>query len=247
MRPFLLGLALSSLTFLCGYAQKATIQKVDLAGEKIIVFYDLEDSNASNEYLINLYTSKDNFSVALKSVKGDVGPEVKPGTNKRIEWNIREEFGGFKGKISLEIRGRVYLPFVKLQNFDASKSFKRGKNYTISWKPGNANPIHIELLKGNLRVQGDLNHPNNGSYLLSFPHKLKPGKDYRLRITDSRNSEEIIYTNFFSVKPKVPTLVKILPIVAIGGVVAMLAGGKKGGGDSQETPGSEIPIPDLPN
>jgi Ser-Thr-rich glycosyl-phosphatidyl-inositol-anchored membrane family len=227
-------------------AQKATIKKVDLAGEKIIVYYDLEDSNASNEYLLNLYSSKDNFATALKNVEGDVGLEVKPGTNRRIEWNIRKEYGSFKGKISLEMRGKVYLPFVKLQNFDASKSYKRGNSYDVNWKPGNANPIHVELLKGNLRMQGDLNHPNNGSYLLSIPSKLKPGKDYRLRITDSKNSEEIIYTSYFRIKPKVPLALKVLPVLAIGGLAAVLLGGKKGGGGDTGSNPTEIPVPGLP-
>lgn len=240
---FLLGFATTNLL-----AQKATIKRVDLAGDKIIVFYDLEDSNASNEYSLSLYSSRDNFSASLKNVKGDIGSEVKPGTNKKVEWNIREEIGNYKGNISLELRGKVYLPFVRIQNFDTKKSYKRGKSYDINWKPGNANPVHIELLKGNARIQGDLNNPNNGQYLLSLPSKATPGKDYRLRITDSKNSSEVIYTDYFKVKPKVPFLLKALPVVAVGGILAVLLGGNKtttGGGGTGNT-GSEISLPPLP-
>src|SRR5690349_2425049 len=147
------------------YAQKVAVKKVELAGEKIIVYYDLEDSNPNNEYQISLYSSQNNYSTALTHVKGDVGNEIKPGT-RRIEWSIREELGPYKGKIALEVRGKAYAPFAKIQNFDVSKKYKRGKTYPLSWKIGSQTPIHIELYKGSERVIGELNHPNNGTYQL---------------------------------------------------------------------------------
>jgi len=228
-------------------AQVVSIKKVELAGDKVIVFYDLEDNNPNNEYLLNLYASKDNFATALTKVKGDVGPEVKPGTNKRIEWNVVEELGGYKGKLALEIRGRVYVPFVKLQNFSTDKTYKRGKSYPLGWKPGNANPVNIELYKGGQRIDGSVNHPNNGSYTLFIPSHAKKGNDYRLKISDARNSDEVIYTSFFKVRPKVPLLVKVLPFLAVGGAVAAFSGGDK---DDDPPPGNENPanieLPDLP-
>ena len=99
MRRFLL------IPLLCiasaSYAQKVFITKVDLAGDKIIVHYELEDSNPSNEYLLQLYSSHDGFASPLLKVSGDVGGEIKPGVNKKMEWNIREELGNYKGKLSL--------------------------------------------------------------------------------------------------------------------------------------------------
>jgi len=47
-------------------AQTAIIRKIELAGEKIIVHYDLDDNNPNNEYQINLFASKDKFSAPLK-------------------------------------------------------------------------------------------------------------------------------------------------------------------------------------
>src|SRR6186713_2737539 len=90
------------------HAQTVTIKKVELNGEKVIVYYDLEDSNPNNEYLMSLYSSKDNFATALTKVSGDVGMEVKPGIGKRMEWNIMQEYGGYKGKLALEVKGKVY-------------------------------------------------------------------------------------------------------------------------------------------
>jgi hypothetical protein len=243
MRSFLLILML--LASFAAFSQNVSIKKIELAGEKVIVHYDLDDSNPNNEYQLNLYASKDKFAAPLVKVKGDIGPDVKPGVGRKVEWNLMEEYGSFKGKLSLEIRGNVFVPFVKLRGFDTKKNYKRGKSYEVAWRPGNTNPIHIELYKGSHKVSGELNHPNNGAYSLSIGHKVKPGKDYRLKITDSRRTDEIIYSDYFRVSPKVPLLVKLVPIIAVVGVVGVLAGGGKSGGGSENQPNA-IDLPPLP-
>src|SRR5258708_26615650 len=104
-----------NLLILCSFlsvgvsAQTVTISKVELAGDKIIVYYNLENSNPSSNFLLNLYESKDNFSTPLAKVSGDIGNEVKPGVNKKVEWNVRQEYGNYKGKLALEIRGKIYV------------------------------------------------------------------------------------------------------------------------------------------
>jgi hypothetical protein len=227
-------------------SQSVRIKKVELAGEKVIVTYDLEFSNAAQGFLINLYGSKDNFGIALTKVTGDVGPEVKPGINKKIEWKIRDEYGGYKGKLSLEIRGKVYTPFVKLQAFDVTKAYKLGKQYDILWKPGNADPVNIELYKGSQRIQGDMGQPNSGAFTLHIPATIKKGNDYRLKFTDSKNPDEVLYTPTFKISPKVPTVAKILvPLVVVGGVAAAVFAG----GGTPETPPDSAPesiaLPDI--
>lgn len=224
MRPTLLLGAITLITTLT-FGQTVQINKVELAGPNIIVHYDLDDSSPGHEYLLNLYSSRDNFNAPLAKVTGDIGPEIKPGTGRRAVWAIREEYGGYKGKIALEIRGRVYVPFVKLTNFTVPKAYKRGKSYPLYWKPGATNPIHIELLKGDVRVSGEVNQPNSGNYTVNIPAKAKKGKDYKLKITDSRNGDEVIYSKPFAVKSKIPLLLKVLPFAAVGGAATLIGGG----------------------
>ena len=246
MRVLLLAIAL--LAGSAAFAQSVAIKKVELAGELIIVHYDLEDSNPNNEYLINLYSSKDNFFAALTKVTGDVGMEVKPGLNKKIMWKVRDEYGAYKGKLSLEIRGKVYIPFVKLTGFDAKKKYKKGNTYNLTWKPGASNPINIELYKGGERVSSELNQPNNGSHTLFIPKHLKNGKDYRLKITDTRNTDEVIYTDYFAVAPKIPTIAKIgAGVVIVGAIVFVLTQKKTPGGGGGDDGSGTIPLPNLPN
>lgn len=229
-------LALFLLLCLSANAQKMAVKKVELAGEKIIVHYDLEDSNPNNEYQISLYSSQNNFATALAKVSGDVGNEIKAGAGKKITWSAREELGPFKGKLSLEVRGKVFLPVAKLSNISLGKKFKRGKSHTITWKPGNTNAVHIELMKGGQRVGGDLNQPNNGSFQLYIQPHTAIGKDYVLRITDSKNPEDVVTSPVFGVSRKVPLLLKVAPVIAGGAVVLLLT----------RPTDDEIPNPEFP-
>lgn len=221
MKAFLIPVAFMMLAC-SSLAQTIVIKKIELIAEKMIIHYDLDDSNPNNAYLLNLYASKDEFATPLTKVAGDIGQDIRPGIGKRVEWFIMQEYGGFKGKLSLEIRGRVYVPFVRAGDFTTMKSYKRGRSYDIGWKPGSTNPINIELYKGAQRVTGEMNQPNNGKHAFFVPAHAKPGKGYRLKITDSRNNEEFVYTSAFHVRARIPLLVKVLPVAVIGGVVTWL-------------------------
>ena len=218
-------------------AQTASISKVELAGEKIIVHYDLDDSNPANEYQINLYASQDNFATALAKVKGDVGDEVKPGTGKKIEWSIREELGPYKGKLSLEVRGRMFISVARINSISSGDKYKRGKSHQLRWKPGNNNQVTIELLKGGQTISTQPNQPNNGSFSLFIPPHTVVGDDYAIRITDTKDSENASTSQPFSVTRKIPLLLKVVPVLGIAGVLTVLAGGK----DEPEDHGIELP------
>jgi hypothetical protein len=227
------------------FAQKVTIKRVELAGEKIIVHYDLEDSNPNNEYQIALYSSQSNFNTSLTKVTGDVGNEVKPGTDRKIVWSIREELGPYKGRLSLEVRGKQFVSVAKFTNITTATKMKRGKSHVINWKPGNSNPINIEFLNGGQQIVAALNQPNNGAYTLYIPKKQSKGKDYIIRITDTRNTQDVAVSKPFMVTPTVPLLLKVIPAIAIVGVAAVLASG--GGGDDPDTTGGgAIPDPPFP-
>jgi hypothetical protein len=222
------------------HAQRAAIKKVELAGEKIIVYYDLEDSNPANEYQIQLYASQSNFATALTKVKGDVGNEIKPGSDKKIEWNVRDEIGPYKGRLALEIRGRMFMAVARINSISEGDKFKRGKSHLVNWRPGNTNPVNIELLKAGQPVSTEINQPNSGAFNLFIPEHNKVGKDYTIRITDTKNPSDFVVSQPFAVTRKIPLLLKVLPVAAIGGAVYLLGGG---GSAPQITKG----IPDPPH
>ena len=224
------------------FAQQVSISKVELIGNKVVITYELEDSNPHHEYLVKLYGSKDNFANPLTKVSGDVGAGVKAGRTKTIEWKITEEYGGYKGKLSLEIRGRVFIPVVKLEGSGMKTAYKRGKSYQIVWHSGDPHgQVNVELYKRNERISGERNLANNGHFAWHVPPKTKTGEDYHLRFSSTKNHDEVVNSKPFKIAPKIPLVVKILPLAVISGALLFIGGG---GGSSE---GGGIPNPPLPS
>lgn len=219
-------------------AQQFTIKRIELAEQKIIIHYDLSDTVKGRTYSISVYRSNDNYINPLQHVNGDVGLEVKPGNNKKFSWDAKTELGeNFNGSVSLEIRGKLYIPFVRFGGFDEYKAIKRLKPYDITWSGGTShNILNFDLYKGDKKVLTIPNIANVGHYKLTLPKDVKPGKDYRLRISDTKNKDEVVYTGTFTVKRKTPLLLKILPLVAIGVGVTLLGGGDDGPGNIPDPP-----------
>ncbi|MCK6618460.1 MAG: GPI anchored serine-threonine rich family protein [Cyclobacteriaceae bacterium] len=227
-------------------AQTVAISWVEISGTKIIVHYDLETSNPNHEFTINLFSSKDNFSAPLTKVTGDVGNEIKPGKDKKIIWDVVAELGSFKGDLELEVRGKIFVPFMKLTNFDTEKKYKKGKSYPLTWTSGNmGGQIDIELYDGQTRVHSDRNVANSGKFEWVIPGSVKPGSNYRLKFTDTKNREEVIYTKEFRIVPKMPMAAKALIGVAVaGGLAGALMAGGGGGGDGNTS--ADLPGPPPP-
>lgn len=222
---FLLTVVFSLFFTFQSWSQDIEIVKIEIRSEQIFINYAIDDQNPNNEYLVTLYSSADNFSAPLTNITGDVGQEVKPGMRTAI-WNIVDDLGQYEGALSIEVRAIVFIPFIRLQNFTEGK-YKRGKPYDLKWRPGNTNPIHIELYRKGTRLQGELNHPNNGSYTINFSSEVKTGTNYQIKLTDSKHPEEFVFTTDFKIKRKIPILIIALPVAAGLGYLAysLLSGG----------------------
>jgi hypothetical protein len=238
-----IGFLLAILSFYQGQAQTQSfpITSIDLEDDKVIIHYVLNDENKDHQYLIQLFSSQDNFTTALTKVSGDAGTEVRPGASNKIIWDATKELGAFKGDLSFEVRGRVYVPFVKLKSVNEGDVFKRGKNYPITWTSGNlSGQVNIELYKGEVRISGDNNQPNVGKYDWYVPGSAKKGNNYRLKFTNAKDRNDVVYSKEFTVKPRTPFLIKALGVAVIGGGVAFLAGGKSSSNSSSPT---DTPLP----
>lgn len=210
---FLLAFATGKIT-----AQSFAITQIEMEGVKLNIYYVLQDTDETHKYIIKLFSSRDNYSTSLKSVTGDVGVAIIPGSNKKIVFNISEEFGAdFEDKISFQIRGSIYVPFIKLN--ESYAKLKRDKSYEFTWTGGTEKEIlNIELLSGDKKILDFPAFSNEQKYNLKLPASLKVGQPYRLRIYDNNNGDRIVYTNEFLVQRKIPLVVKALPIVALGAI-----------------------------
>lgn len=210
-------------------AQSLEVKRLELQGGNVIVRYALLDTVPGRTYTITAYTSRDNYINPLVQLTGDHGLQVKPGTDHTLTWNARRELGEtFQGNVSIELRARAYVPFILFDNFDV---IKRGKHKEVTWRGGTPqNVLNFELYnKKGEKVAVIPNVPNAGHTSILIPSDVKTGKGYTFKIIDSKNKDQVVFTESFAIKRKVPIPLMIAGIAAIGGGAALLGGG---GGDT---------------
>jgi hypothetical protein len=221
------------------FAQSIKIERLDVRGNKVIVWYNLKDTNYNRKYSINLYSSRDEFTYPLFKVSGDVGNDVKAGDDKKIIWDITSELGNFKGGVTLEIRGNVVAPFIQLSESEKRRSYKKGKEYLITWTSGNLDGhVHIELYKQQQMVWEVNNLSNNGKYSWIVPGNLKTGNDYRFKFSNVNDPTDFRFSSKFAIRPKVPMALKVGAVAVLGAGAAVLGGGKSSSSNSLANPPS---------
>lgn len=219
--------ALMLFTFLTleTFGQEFSIKRVELSNDQLLLHYDLIDTVRDHTYSVYVYSSKDNFLSPLEKISGDAGLEVRPGTNRKITWNAKEELGPtFNGDIELEIRGRVYIPFIRFEGFKDFDVRKRGVPFLVKWSGGSRqNILNFQLYQGDEKLKYTFpNAPNNSEHKLTIPTSIKPGKDYYFRISDTKNKDQIVETTKFQIKRKYPLALKAIPILIAAGVIYYL-------------------------
>ncbi|HEX8060707.1 MAG TPA: hypothetical protein VF473_07205 [Cyclobacteriaceae bacterium] len=221
-------------------AQDVAINTIEVNSSQIIVHYDLLDTTKNRTYTVFVYSSLDNFLAPLKKISGDAGLEVKPGPNKRIVWDSKEELGPmFNSGFQLEVRGNVYVPFIQFEGFNAVKVRKRAVPFLVKWFGGTRqNILNFELYKGEKLVYSFPNVPNTYEYKLVIPVSVKPGKGYHLKVSDTKNKDQVVNTGEFAIKRKYSLALKAVPVVLVGGAVYFLTSGHT---SPKEKPGPPDP------
>jgi hypothetical protein len=123
----------------------------------------------------------------------------------------------------------LFIPFIK---FDSFEKIKKGKPTEVTWRGGTPqNILNFELWRNEERVLVIPNIPNAQHAKIEIPASVKSGKYYTFKIVDSKNKDLAIQTTPFAIAPKTPFIVKVLPVLAVGGAVVLLSGDKSTGGD----------------
>lgn len=231
------------------FGQTVSISNIEFVDNQVHLTYNLEDSIVGRYYSIRLYSSEDNFINPLQKVSGEIGLEIKPGFSKKVIWDASKELGSsFDGKVALEVRGRVFVPFINMEGFEDIQTIKRQRDYNIIWTGGRPqNILNFNLYKGEQKVQTFANIANVGHYNLQLPAHTKPGKNYRFVVSDIKNKDEVVRTAEFRVKRKIPLVVKIVPAAILTSAIAYFASQSSSSSSTETTPDKSIPDPILPN
>jgi hypothetical protein len=227
--------------------QTLTNLKASFDGEKMVITYDLIFSDPNQKFKVSFYSSHDNYGRALSLITGDAGESVSPGQGNRVVWDAKNTLpADFDADVTIKIK--VNKIGVKLSTKPLDKTaFKPGDSLTLRWAGGDpGGKVNVALFKGDERqLQVAQGISNKQEFMWVVPKGVK-GKEYVLRVSNASNEADLSNSQLFSVKPKVPLYLKILPIaaLAIGGAAIAVAGG----GEEPPPPGEdELPGPVKPN
>jgi hypothetical protein len=204
------------------YGQKFKNIKIKVQGPIVQVNYEMDGFDYGQDYEIYLYGSHNDFSQPLQNVKGDIGQKVKgDGNIKKITWNAGTELGIYQKEISFELRGKPYIPFLKLITPLQGKNFKKGKTYVLQWEGGEqTSQLDLDLIKDDVVKTTDKKIPNNRTYSWLVSKNLKPGKNYVLKISNSNNVLDYIISDQFTVNRKIPLALYVAPLAVGAGLIA---------------------------
>lgn len=211
-------------------------------GNKVLITYDLLSARVNEAFNVEVYGSHDNYSSPIKFVAGDIGANIKPGSNKRVEWSAEAELKKYKGDITFELRARPMVGRLSFRTPFVDRKVRRGKSAVIQWTGGGAmDKVKLNLYQGELLVWPITETLNSGIYSWSVPRKIKTGKDYVIRI---QSGSETVNSPAFSIKPKTGAFVKLLPLFIAGGVAAFLLSDP--GPDPPPPPPESLPVAPSP-
>lgn len=237
MRLMLTVLLLSGFISAC-FCQNIENVKASFQDGKVTVVYDLNGGKPNQKYSLQLYGSQNNFISPLALVTGDVGPNITAGKEKKIVWNAQAELNEFKGIITFRVKGEL-IPFAFFfKNPVEGSSVRRGKKAMIQWEGGKPDQsVRFELYMGSERVTAFAETKNTGQYAWDVPKDMGKGS-YTMKLNAGQES---VKSGVFTVKSKIPLGVKVLPILAIGGILAAVSGGG-GSKGKQQTTSSDLPV-----
>ena len=106
----------------------------------------------------------------------------------------------------------------------SDSKFKRGNAIQVKWTGGNPDAEYaLDLFDGRFHYRHVGELKNSGTYPWIIPKDVKPGKEYKFKLTNTDDFGEFAYSKTFVVKRRVPVAVWIVPgALVVGGAIYML-------------------------
>jgi len=225
--------------------QRVTNVRAQAKGNIVTITYDLQGTIIGQIYQVEVFSSHNQMSQPITQVRGEIGPNLKPGVNKMIEWGSMKELGDFDGELSLEVRATLTFSPIRFTSPKSNSVYKRGKSYKFNWLGALPNEnLQLELYSDTTR-QYEINRTiNKGVYQWEVPLNASPGKSYRLKISSVEKPDNFTYSNYFTIKRKTPTAWKAVPVgLLTGAALYLILKGDK----TTTAPGEEdLPLPPKP-
>lgn len=198
-----------------GFSQQASIQRMEVSGKNLNIYYDLTGDDVNNSYVIKLLSSRDNFATPLKTTSGNVNMPEYNGVGKKIVLNLIETFGSdFEEDVSFQIQSTLYVSDVTFN--DITSNVRRGKTYSMQWTGNLADhPVKVELMKNGVVALDLPALTPSGDYALKLPSNQQLGGPYRIRVSDEQNPGRELFTREFTIRHRIPRWLGVIPVAAL--------------------------------
>jgi hypothetical protein len=201
--------------------QVNNIEATQLDENTIRVSYDLEGELPGQLFTVRLFSSANNFQLPLIFVSGDVGEEIAAGKGKSIDWDIAQELVAFEGDLTFEVRALITFSPIDV-TFPDQGSIRRGTTQQITWLGSNLSEyVDIELFRDDKKVSTIARTQNDGSHAWTIPQDVKAGQGYTVKVS-STSSTQFDQGDYFSIRRRVPLLLKVVPAALIVPAVILI-------------------------
>lgn len=188
-------------------------------GNKVLITYDLIAAQQDQPYAVEIFGSHNNYTAPINVFTGDAGNNVKPGANKKVEWDVLAELKTFKGEITFELRGKPVILKLNFKSPVTGGSVRRGKTSSVQWLGGTPDQqVKLELYKNGQFVSVLSDRPNSGDFDWAVPKEMEKGEGFTLKLT---SGQESVSSGAFAIKSKIPLALKIAPVVLVGAAIAI--------------------------
>jgi hypothetical protein len=225
-------------------AQSVLNVRAEAKGNLVYIAYDLKGSLPGQLFRVTVFSSHNNMQEPLQYVRGDVGEGVSAGS-RQIEWGAAKELSRFTGELTFRVQAVLtFSPFALKTPREAGTVYRRGRTYSFQWAGGLANEqLKLELYRDSLPNAVITRTLNTGKYAWEIPVNVQPGDNYRLKVSSLGDPNNYRFSPFFTIKRKIPTVLKIVPLGVAAATGVLLIPARQSGPpeEQQELPEAQGP------
>lgn len=224
------------------YAQKVEHADIQQVGDDLIISFDLMPKESIKErYIITLLALHGTDSIALTVKEGSL-TDVRPGNGLQFIVSGKDNLKDIKGNFDFSVHAKMTYSPIRIQAPKNGQNAKIGKKLNIAWKGGfEADDYSIDLYQSDSLISGLTTQTMDQSFTWNIPKETRKASNYQIRLTSNNHPSQSEISAEFSIKKKIPVVIKVLPVVVLGGVAAILLN------KSKESETTEVPNPpELP-
>ncbi|MEP3387393.1 MAG: Ser-Thr-rich GPI-anchored membrane family protein [Reichenbachiella sp.] len=217
-----IGLALLMVIIFSSNVWSQSVENASIVqlGDDLIISFDLMPKESVKElYTVTILAIADNDSIHLIPKKGYL-TEVRPGNSLQFVVSGKENLKNVNGEVDFSISAEMVYSPLRILSPQQGVSIRRGKEMKLEWKGGfDKDNYTLDLIQSDSLISTINTNVGGGRYNWNIPKRTKKKENYQLRLTSNRHASQPEFSSEFRIKNKIPVVVKVLPVMILGGAL----------------------------